>query len=197
MSCSQCKYEFCWMCMGDWAEHGATTGGYYKCNKYDPSKAEGADDDEPLDGEGEDAERRAADHLAGRLQGIIAEARRRGGEEPVVELRMGGRETISINVRALVSRHGGSAILRPGSLQIRGTGHVIAARKENYRVYEHPDTTRPLSSPRSPCTQTFAPPNAAGGGGPGGANDAAFGGGGGGIATSFGPSFEQRAHLHM
>ena len=73
---------------------------------------EGADDDEPLDGEGEDAERRAADHLAGRLQGIIAEARRRGGEEPVVELRMGGRETNSINVRALVSRHGGSAILR-------------------------------------------------------------------------------------
>ena len=46
MSCSQCKYEFCWMCMGDWAEHGATTGGYYKCNKYDPSKAEGADDDD-------------------------------------------------------------------------------------------------------------------------------------------------------
>ncbi|KAH8065522.1 hypothetical protein JL720_12755 [Aureococcus anophagefferens] len=36
MNCSQCKYEFCWMCMGDWADHGATTGGFYKCNKYDP-----------------------------------------------------------------------------------------------------------------------------------------------------------------
>merc|ERR1712167_509047 len=34
----QCKYEFCWMCMGDWAEHGATTGGFYKCNRFDPSK---------------------------------------------------------------------------------------------------------------------------------------------------------------
>ncbi|KAH8054162.1 hypothetical protein JL720_14533 [Aureococcus anophagefferens] len=43
MNCSQCKYEFCWMCMGDWADHGATTGGFYKCNKYDPLKAE-ADD---------------------------------------------------------------------------------------------------------------------------------------------------------
>eukprot|EP00635_Sarcinochrysidales_sp_CCMP3193_P011834 CAMPEP_0118905578 /NCGR_PEP_ID=MMETSP1166-20130328/9514_1 /TAXON_ID=1104430 /ORGANISM="Chrysoreinhardia sp, Strain CCMP3193" /LENGTH=655 /DNA_ID=CAMNT_0006844849 /DNA_START=310 /DNA_END=2277 /DNA_ORIENTATION=+ len=38
MSCSQCKHEFCWMCMGDWSEHGASTGGYYKCNKYDPLK---------------------------------------------------------------------------------------------------------------------------------------------------------------
>ena len=43
INCSQCKYEFCWMCMGDWADHGATTGGFYKCNKYDPLKAE-ADD---------------------------------------------------------------------------------------------------------------------------------------------------------
>ncbi|KAJ8605138.1 hypothetical protein CTAYLR_000469 [Chrysophaeum taylorii] len=39
MSCSQCKHEFCWMCMGDWSEHGASTGGYYKCNKFDPLKA--------------------------------------------------------------------------------------------------------------------------------------------------------------
>jgi ariadne-1 len=35
MSCQRCKYEFCWICMGDWSEHGANTGGYYKCNKYD------------------------------------------------------------------------------------------------------------------------------------------------------------------
>ena len=26
--------------MGPWSEHGATTGGYYKCNKYDPGSSE-------------------------------------------------------------------------------------------------------------------------------------------------------------
>eukprot|EP00978_Attheya_sp_CCMP212_P007788 scaffold18138_cov64-Attheya_sp.AAC.4 len=35
MSCQQCKYEFCWICMGNWTDHGANTGGYYKCNKFD------------------------------------------------------------------------------------------------------------------------------------------------------------------
>lgn len=34
--CQRCKHEFCWICRGDWASHGANTGGYYKCNKYDP-----------------------------------------------------------------------------------------------------------------------------------------------------------------
>ncbi|KAL7553867.1 hypothetical protein ACHAWF_017206 [Thalassiosira exigua] len=42
MTCSSCKYEFCWICMGDWAQHGANTGGYYKCNKFD-SSADGDD----------------------------------------------------------------------------------------------------------------------------------------------------------
>lgn len=37
MACQQCKFEFCWICLGNWADHGANTGGYYKCNKYDPS----------------------------------------------------------------------------------------------------------------------------------------------------------------
>jgi ariadne-1 len=36
MNCKMCKYEFCWICMGVWSEHGQNTGGYYKCNKYDP-----------------------------------------------------------------------------------------------------------------------------------------------------------------
>lgn len=42
MSCQQCKYEFCWVCLRDWSEHGANTGGYYKCNKFDASN--GGDD---------------------------------------------------------------------------------------------------------------------------------------------------------
>eukprot|EP01022_Parablepharisma_sp_SALTPOND_P033795 TRINITY_DN89656_c1_g1_i1.p1 TRINITY_DN89656_c1_g1~~TRINITY_DN89656_c1_g1_i1.p1 ORF type:complete len:507 (-),score=55.97 TRINITY_DN89656_c1_g1_i1:77-1507(-) len=29
MTCSQCKYEFCWICMGDWKAHN----GNYNCNK--------------------------------------------------------------------------------------------------------------------------------------------------------------------
>eukprot|EP00594_Rhizosolenia_setigera_P014635 CAMPEP_0178956058 /NCGR_PEP_ID=MMETSP0789-20121207/9993_1 /TAXON_ID=3005 /ORGANISM="Rhizosolenia setigera, Strain CCMP 1694" /LENGTH=542 /DNA_ID=CAMNT_0020637845 /DNA_START=103 /DNA_END=1731 /DNA_ORIENTATION=- len=40
MSCSQCKHEFCWICMQDWKDHGANTGGYYKCNKFDPNNAD-------------------------------------------------------------------------------------------------------------------------------------------------------------
>lgn len=31
MTCSKCKYEFCWICLGDWAEHNSS---YYKCNRY-------------------------------------------------------------------------------------------------------------------------------------------------------------------
>lgn len=38
MNCKVCKHEFCWICMGPWADHGSTTGGYYKCNRYDPQK---------------------------------------------------------------------------------------------------------------------------------------------------------------
>lgn len=30
--------------MGDWGEHGSTTGGYYKCNKYEAKEGEGDND---------------------------------------------------------------------------------------------------------------------------------------------------------
>lgn len=44
MNCQKCKFEFCWICMGDWNDHGANTGGYYKCNKFDPNGgSDGAD----------------------------------------------------------------------------------------------------------------------------------------------------------
>jgi ariadne-1 len=38
MTCSLCKYEFCWVCMEDWKEHNSNTGGYYKCNRYKPEE---------------------------------------------------------------------------------------------------------------------------------------------------------------
>lgn len=49
MTCQQCKHEFCWICMGDWNDHGANTGGYYKCNKYDPNNSGGSASDDQSD----------------------------------------------------------------------------------------------------------------------------------------------------
>lgn len=35
MTCKNCSYEFCWLCLGDWKNlHGEKTGGFYKCNIY-------------------------------------------------------------------------------------------------------------------------------------------------------------------
>ena len=34
MTCSQCRYEFCWLCMGDYRQHQAETGKYL-CNSFD------------------------------------------------------------------------------------------------------------------------------------------------------------------
>jgi len=31
MTCKKCKYEFCWVCMGPWTEHGTA---WYSCNRY-------------------------------------------------------------------------------------------------------------------------------------------------------------------
>jgi len=32
MTCKKCKYEFCWVCMGPWSEHGTQ---WYSCNRYE------------------------------------------------------------------------------------------------------------------------------------------------------------------
>eukprot|EP00898_Chlorokybus_atmophyticus_P001675 jgi/Chlat1/2508/Chrsp175S02376 len=40
MVCKQCRHEFCWVCAEPWKEHGESTGGYYACNRYDPTRVE-------------------------------------------------------------------------------------------------------------------------------------------------------------
>eukprot|EP00349_Pseudokeronopsis_sp_Brazil_P006337 CAMPEP_0202969920 /NCGR_PEP_ID=MMETSP1396-20130829/15821_1 /ASSEMBLY_ACC=CAM_ASM_000872 /TAXON_ID= /ORGANISM="Pseudokeronopsis sp., Strain Brazil" /LENGTH=406 /DNA_ID=CAMNT_0049697995 /DNA_START=211 /DNA_END=1431 /DNA_ORIENTATION=+ len=42
MTCKMCTFEFCWLCLGDWKEHGSSTGGYYQCNKYEELKKSSA-----------------------------------------------------------------------------------------------------------------------------------------------------------
>ena len=40
-----CKYEFCWLCLGAWKDHGERTGGFYACNRYEAAKATGVLED--------------------------------------------------------------------------------------------------------------------------------------------------------
>uniref|UniRef100_A0A3N7GKB5 RBR-type E3 ubiquitin transferase n=1 Tax=Populus trichocarpa TaxID=3694 RepID=A0A3N7GKB5_POPTR len=40
-----CKFEFCWLCLGAWSDHGERTGGFYACNRYEAAKQEGAYDE--------------------------------------------------------------------------------------------------------------------------------------------------------
>ncbi|KAH7670446.1 E3 ubiquitin ligase RBR family protein [Dioscorea alata] len=41
----RCKFEFCWLCLGAWSDHGERTGGFYACNRYEAAKQEGAYDE--------------------------------------------------------------------------------------------------------------------------------------------------------
>lgn len=41
MTCRKCKYEFCWMCMGLWSEHGTS---WYNCNRYEEKSGHEARD---------------------------------------------------------------------------------------------------------------------------------------------------------
>mmetsp|Transcript_49022 Transcript_49022/g.54820 ORF Transcript_49022/g.54820 Transcript_49022/m.54820 type:complete len:503 (+) Transcript_49022:126-1634(+) len=43
ITCQRCKHDFCWICLQEWSTHGASTGGYYKCNKYDPNNSNSDD----------------------------------------------------------------------------------------------------------------------------------------------------------
>jgi ariadne-1 len=41
MTCRKCKYEFCWMCMGPWSEHGTS---WYNCNRFEEKSGADARD---------------------------------------------------------------------------------------------------------------------------------------------------------
>ncbi|KAJ1964422.1 hypothetical protein GGI12_001439 [Dipsacomyces acuminosporus] len=41
MTCRECHYEFCWVCMGPWSEHGQT---YYQCNRFNEDSSKNARD---------------------------------------------------------------------------------------------------------------------------------------------------------
>ncbi|KAI3910270.1 hypothetical protein MKX01_030096 [Papaver californicum] len=56
MTCS-CRFEFCWLCLGDWKTHGNPTGGYYACNVYEKARAQGIYDEE------EKIKKKAKDYL--------------------------------------------------------------------------------------------------------------------------------------
>lgn len=31
----KCKYDFCWICLEEWKKHSSSTGGYYRCTRYE------------------------------------------------------------------------------------------------------------------------------------------------------------------
>lgn len=46
MTCTPpCKFEFCWLCVGAWQDHGERTGGFYACNRYEAARQEGVYDE--------------------------------------------------------------------------------------------------------------------------------------------------------
>lgn len=41
MTCKKCKWEFCWVCMGPWSEHGTS---WYQCNRFEEKSGTNARD---------------------------------------------------------------------------------------------------------------------------------------------------------
>ena len=43
MTCKLCGHDFCWLCKGNWKDHNTSTGGYYKCNKFNDEEGQQED----------------------------------------------------------------------------------------------------------------------------------------------------------
>lgn len=35
MTCKRCRHEYCWICMQPWSLHSNSTGGFFRCNRFD------------------------------------------------------------------------------------------------------------------------------------------------------------------
>mmetsp|Transcript_14707 Transcript_14707/g.30234 ORF Transcript_14707/g.30234 Transcript_14707/m.30234 type:complete len:555 (-) Transcript_14707:68-1732(-) len=103
MVCQQCKYEFCWICLQPWQDHGASTGGYYKCNKF------ASDGDNPNDMSDAAKAKRELDrylhyyqryHAHGQAQ-KFAKKQLAQTEQRMVQLQDGNSDTSWIDVQFL------------------------------------------------------------------------------------------------
>lgn len=101
MTCRSCRHEFCWICLQDWSKHGANTGGYYKCNRYDD---EGASSDTEVARAKAELDRylhyyqRYANHSEA---GKFAVSSRAKAEEKMIELQQKNHNTSWIDVQFL------------------------------------------------------------------------------------------------
>lgn len=43
MTCRKCRYEFCWVCMGVWSDHGQS---WYNCNRFEEKESTAARDNQ-------------------------------------------------------------------------------------------------------------------------------------------------------
>ena len=101
MNCRHCKFEFCWICLGEWKLHGSNSGGYYKCNRYDNKNVDGASDAAKAKAELDrylHYYQRYANHAEA---GKFAEKKRENNEKRMVELQESSAGSSWIDVQFL------------------------------------------------------------------------------------------------
>jgi len=66
MTCSQCRYEFCWLCMGDYKKHQSETGKGL-CNSYEDVKKLGRETKDMTDAAMIERELKRLEHYSTRF----------------------------------------------------------------------------------------------------------------------------------